>query len=132
LTINFIPTTDLPLITANHDQITQVVANLVSNAINYTSRGGIKVATFSDHEKNEVSFCVQDTGFGISPGDMNNLFERFYRGDRASQSSIPGTGLGLAICKEIISHHSGRIDVQSQENIGSVFTVNLPITQANQ
>lgn len=127
LTLHFIPTNELPLVKANQDQITQVVANLVSNAINYTARGGIKIATFYDKESNEVNFCVQDTGFGISPEDMKHLFERFYRGDRASQSSIPGTGLGLAICQEIITQHNGRIDVQSKENIGSVFTVYLPL-----
>jgi signal transduction histidine kinase len=127
LTLHFSPSTEMPLTNGNSDQITQVAANLVSNAINYTSKGGVKLATFYDLDQNEVGFLVQDTGIGISPEDKKHLFERFYRGDRVSQSSIPGTGLGLAICQEIVSHHNGRIEVQSEENVGSVFKVFLPI-----
>jgi signal transduction histidine kinase len=127
LIINFFPHVDIPLTKANGDQITQVAANLVANSINYTNKGGIKIATFHDPEKNEVGFYVQDTGIGIAPKDLEHVFERFYRGDRVSQSSIPGTGLGLAICQEIVRHHDGRIELQSEENLGSVFTIYLPI-----
>ncbi len=128
LKIDFIPETDLPPIWADGDQITQVVLNLVTNAVNYTKSGMVTIITFSQEKNGQALSCfrVEDTGAGISPQDLKHLFEPFFRGEQDSQSSIPGTGLGLAICQEIVQQHAGYIEVQSEIGIGSAFTVYFP------
>jgi len=131
LDLQFIPGMNLPQVWAVKDHITQVAANLVANAINYTPTGAVHVETFYDADNSFIGFSVKDTGLGITPEDRQHLFERFYRGDRASQSTIPGTGLGLAICQEIINEHNGHIEVESAVNSGSKFTVYLPLTKPN-
>lgn len=128
LALKFQPEIDLPAIWADGDQITQVVMNLVTNAVIYTPSGGVTIRTFSKQENEHSLSCIQvkDTGTGIAPQDLKHLFEPFYRGEQNSQSAIPGTGLGLAICQEIIEQHNGYIDVQSELGQGSSFTVYLP------
>ncbi len=118
LDLQFHPVEPLPKIWADSDQINQVINNLVGNAINYTPRGSICVETWLDSEKNRVGLRLKDTGFGIAKDDLPHLFERFYRGQQASQSTIPGTGLGLAITKEIVSRHKGSIEVESSVECG--------------
>ena len=120
---------DLPKIWADEKQLSQAINNLVSNAINYTSQGSVRVYTSYDIGKDLVNLMVQDTGFGIEARDLPHLFERFYRGKRAGQSTIPGTGLGLAITKEIITRHQGQIEVQTDPGEGSVFKVLLPASR---
>ncbi|MBN2501645.1 MAG: HAMP domain-containing histidine kinase [Anaerolineales bacterium] len=128
LKIDFIPESDLPPIWADGDQITQVVLNLVTNAVNYTKSGMVTIITFSQEKDGQALSCfrVEDTGAGISPQDLKHLFEPFFRGEQDSQSSIPGTGLGLAICQEIVQQHAGYIEVQSEIGMGSAFTVYFP------
>src|SRR5262249_1414131 len=109
----------LPEIRGEFNQLAQVVTNLVSNSINYTPNGGITVRTLFDEKQQQVCLEVTDTGMGISEADIPHLFTRFYRGERAGQSSIPGTGLGLSIVKEIVDLHSGHIAVQSQVGHGT-------------
>jgi signal transduction histidine kinase len=110
--------------------IVQAVSNLLTNALNYTPRGGkVLVATVSEIVDNEpwVGFRIQDTGRGIDSKDLPHLFERFYRGKAGHDSGAPGTGLGLAIVKQVVEHHHGRIDVEnSPAGHGAVFTVWLP------
>lgn len=123
---------NLPELWGDSQQLTQVMTNLIGNAINYTPKGMVKVTTSFDALHHQAIAVVQDTGFGISGEDIPHLFGRFYRGIRASQSDIPGTGLGLAITKEILDCHQGHISVQSQEDVGSTFTVTLPIDAPQQ
>ncbi len=118
---------DLPPIWANQDQMAQVITNLTVNAINYTPDGQIKIRTELDEDEGKALLQVQDTGIGIDPADLPRLFQRFYRGRRAVESSTPGSGLGLAISKRIIELHGGEINVDSQPNEGSTFSVRLPI-----
>ncbi len=116
---------DLPLIQGERNQLIQVVTNLVSNALNYTPVGNIQVSTYLDGD--QVCLQVEDTGMGIEPEDRPHIFERFYRGQRASQSNIPGTGLGLGIVKEIVDLHKGEIEVQSEVGAGTVFRARFPV-----
>jgi signal transduction histidine kinase len=110
-----------------HDpvRIGQVVANLVGNAIKFTPRGGrvrVEVAGTPGGARIEVS----DTGVGIAPDELPRIFERFYRGTRASEARGSGSGLGLAIVRSIVEMHGGSVDVESHLGSGSRFTVKLP------
>jgi PAS domain S-box-containing protein len=121
---------DLVPVWLDESTIVQAVSNLLTNALNYTPRGGkVLVATVSEIVDNEpwVGFRIQDTGRGIDSKDLPHLFERFYRGKAGHDSGAPGTGLGLAIVKQVVEHHHGRIDVEnSPAGHGAVFTVWLP------
>ncbi len=112
---------------ADQEQIGQVIRNLLSNALKFTSAGGKVTVTVRSRGEDEglVEMQVSDTGSGISPRDQAHLFERFYRGE-ATARGIPGTGLGLAIVKEIIEEHGGSVSVESEVGVGSTFTVLLP------
>jgi two-component system sensor histidine kinase BaeS len=110
--------------------IVQAVSNLLTNAMNYTPRGGIiSVTTMSKFDENKtwIGFRIQDNGFGIDNKDMPHLFERFYRGKAGHESGAPGTGLGLAIVKQIMNQHQGKIDVDNvSRGRGAIFTIWLP------
>ncbi|MEW5987942.1 MAG: GAF domain-containing protein [Chloroflexota bacterium] len=128
LQLTFAPDMALPLIQAEGNQVSQVVTNLITNAIHYNkAHGAVRLRTFLDSERGMACLEVADSGLGIEPEDRPRLFDRFYRGRRVSQSNIPGTGLGLAIVKEIVNLHGGAIDVQSQPGEGSTFRVWLPL-----
>jgi signal transduction histidine kinase len=110
-----------------HDpvRVGQVVANLVGNGIKFTDRGGwirIDVNATPDGARIEVA----DTGVGIAPDELPRIFERFYRGTRASEARGSGSGLGLAIVRSIVEMHGGSIAVETRLGSGSTFTVNLP------
>lgn len=113
---------DLPHARGARDLLLRVVAILTENAIRYTPHGQVRVGT--DLVNDQVCLWVQDTGRGIEPEDRPHIFERFYRG--RSVSNIPGSGLGLAIVKEIVDLHGGKIEVESEVGVGSVFKVWLP------
>ena len=127
LELSFELDSSLPMVMGNSQQLTQVVTNLVSNAINYTPAGHMAVRLDFDAERKQVRLQVQDNGMGIEPVDMPHLFERFYRGQQVSRSDIRGTGLGLAIVKEIIDRHNGTVTVQSEVGVGSIFRVWFPV-----
>jgi signal transduction histidine kinase len=110
---------------ADQERMGQVVRNLLSNAIKFTPAGGEVTVTVRPREGGLVEMKVSDTGIGISPGDQDHLFKRFYRG-KATERDISGTGLGLAIVKEIVEEHGGSVSVESELEVGSVFTVLLP------
>ncbi len=120
LTLTFEPSADLPLVRGDIHRLLQVATNLITNAINYTSTGAIQVRSFQRDDR--VGFEVQDTGMGIAPEDLAHLGQRFYRGQRASQSSVRGTGLGLNIVKEIVDWHGGTLEIQSEIGAGSTFS----------
>ena len=106
--------------------LTQMLYNLVDNAIKYTPRGGqVKVELQRSGKK--ALLKVSDTGVGIPKNDLPHIFERFYRVDRARARETGGTGLGLAIVKQIAVQHGGDVLVASEEGKGSTFTVELPL-----
>jgi PAS domain S-box-containing protein len=112
---------DLPQVRGEKNQLMQVATNLIDNALNYTPAGEVEVTT--GWNANEGYLEVRDTGIGIDPEDLPNLFQRFYRGRRAQEHQIPGTGLGLAIVKEIVDLHDGHISVESAPGQGTIFRV---------
>jgi len=106
-------------------QLVQLVQNLIDNAVKYTPEGGsIEVTAAPSGES--VSISVRDTGIGIPHGEIDRIFERFYRVDKARSRRLGGTGLGLAIVKDIVDAHSGTIAVDTQLGKGSRFIVTLP------
>ncbi|MBX3056690.1 MAG: GAF domain-containing protein [Anaerolineae bacterium] len=121
---------DLPPVHGEPIQLSLVVSHLLHNAIQFTPVGGIVVRTGLNEAGTAVYLQVMDTGAGIPQADRPHLFERFYRGQRATQSNIPGTGLGLAIVKEVADLHGGDIEVESVEGEGTTFTVWLPVAMS--
>jgi signal transduction histidine kinase len=107
-------------------QLRQVLGNLLDNALNYTPSGG-EVSVSLYREGTDAVVKVEDTGCGIPEEDLNYIFERFFRVDRARSREGGGTGLGLAIVSEIIAKHSGRVWVESEEGRGSRFYFALPL-----
>ncbi len=117
-------TKDPTPISGTKEQVTRVVTNLLGNAIKYTHNGGIHVKTW--HDDGSVVLEIKDTGMGIAPQDLDHVYERFYRGENVSQSTIPGTGLGLAIAYEIIESLGGNIRIESELGSGTIATVSFP------
>lgn len=105
------------------DKLRQVFVNLLQNAIKYTDDGSIEVLL--EEDKKLVNITVKDTGIGIPEEDINRVFERFYRVDKARSRAVGGTGLGLAIVKHIIEAHNSKIIVQSRLGEGSTFSFKL-------
>ena len=106
-------------------RLSQVIANLLGNAIHYNKPGGKVIITTSLEGKQAV-VVVQDTGCGIPSEAVPHLFDRFYRVDEARSRQTGGSGLGLAICKSIVDAHDGSISVESEVEVGSVFSVQVP------
>jgi two-component system phosphate regulon sensor histidine kinase PhoR len=107
-------------------QIQQAISNIIDNAMKYTPKQGeIKVST--TQFKDEVRIDISDTGIGIPERDLERIFERFYRVDKARSRKLGGTGLGLSIVKNIILNHNGKIWCKSTEEKGSTFSFTLPI-----
>jgi signal transduction histidine kinase len=115
----------LPLVTGNPLRLDQVITNLVTNAIKFTTEGSVSVVAREDD--GWVVLEVQDTGIGIPLEDQERLFQKFYRVRSADTHGIQGTGLGLAIVRSILEAYGGQITVASFPRLGSTFTVRLPV-----
>jgi PAS domain S-box-containing protein len=130
LTLNTDLQPNLESVWIDEPTITQAVSNLLTNAMNYTPRGGnIVVSTMTELRDGEswVGCRVQDTGQGIDRNDLPHLFERFYRGKAGHDSGAPGTGLGLAIVKQVVDIHHGQINAENGAGgQGAIFTIWLP------
>ena len=96
---------------------------LLQNAIKYTEKG--KVEVLVEEEDRFGKIIIKDTGLGISKDDLNRIFERFYRVDKARSRAVGGTGLGLAIVKHIVEAHGSKIEVESVPGKGSEFSFRL-------
>lgn len=112
------------------EKITQVIVNLISNAIRYTGcnskvNGIIFIKLYK--ENNFIKIIVKDNGIGIPEESLDYVFERFYRVDKSRCRNTGGTGIGLAICKSIIDLHKGQIEVKSKIDEGSEFIITLPV-----
>jgi signal transduction histidine kinase len=116
---------DMPLGHGDERRITQVLLNLVGNAIKFTEAGEVRVEVGAPDDTFLVS--VADTGPGIAPADQERIFEEFHQVDSSSTRKKGGTGLGLSIAKRIIEMHGGRIWVESSPGRGSTFWFRLPI-----
>ncbi len=113
------------LIKTDENKLKQILINLLSNAVNYTQQGEIEIGFMI--ENGNIIFFVKDTGVGISPKDIDHIFETFYRGESAKKNAIKGLGLGLSIVKELVSLLHGTIAFESEVNKGTSFFVKLPI-----
>jgi two-component system phosphate regulon sensor histidine kinase PhoR len=109
----------------NARRLSQVVDNLVGNAIKYTPRDGHIGVQVSEGE-NHIKLCVTDDGIGIPLADQAFVFDKFFRVDTPTTRDVPGTGLGLSIVKSVVEKHGGRVWVESTPRAGSTFTVLLP------
>ena len=131
---------DLPAVLGDEDRLTQVLSNLLDNAIKYTpGKGTITVAAHpvSDDATQPavvtaVELSVTDTGIGIPEQDRPRVFERFYRVDKARSRELGGTGLGLAIVRHIVEGLGGRVWAEGNVPTGSRFIVRLPVQQISQ
>lgn len=112
-------------IKADKDRIEQVIVNLVDNAIKYTNEAG-RISISLVEQPSEVTFTVSDNGIGIPKEDIDRVFERFYRVDKARSRELGGTGLGLGIAKHIVLAHRGNISVESEIKKGTKVIVRLP------
>lgn len=117
---------DLPTVLADKERITQVVTNLVENAIKFNREGGkVNITACPSAQKNKILFCVSDTGIGIAEGELDKIFDKFYQVDSSEKRKYGGCGLGLAISKNIIRLHKGRIWAESNLESGSKFFFEL-------
>lgn len=108
--------------------IRQILLNIISNAVKYTGENG-KVSVKQYIKSEKVFIEVKDNGIGIPQEDIDRIFERFYRVDKARSRSVGGTGLGLAITKHMVKALNGNIKVESELGVGSKFTIELPFNQ---
>lgn len=106
------------------DRLREVITNLFDNAVKYTDAGKITIGITGNTEV--VQLSVKDTGHGIPKADIPHMFQKFYRVDNSATRTVGGTGLGLFICRKIIELYGGKIWVESEEEVGSTFFINLP------
>jgi two-component system phosphate regulon sensor histidine kinase PhoR len=129
LQLEFIPPEKLPLALVDPRLLTQVLSNILTNALNYTQPNGqIKLTanTALADGRQWVTISISDNGEGILPDELPHIFERFYRGSASRKTNAPGTGLGLAISQEILGRMGGKISVVSEPDRGSTFTIWMP------
>ncbi|MCL2223930.1 MAG: cell wall metabolism sensor histidine kinase WalK [Defluviitaleaceae bacterium] len=120
--IKFLPPPSVCFIEANAARINQVVSNILSNSVKYSSENTTIEITMELTEK-YYRVYIKDNGMGIPPESLNRIFERFYRVDKARARALGGTGLGLAIVKEIMEEHGGRVSVSSQPGVGTTMVL---------
>ena len=124
--LSFSTTTELPAFYGDRDRLEQVLYNIISNSVKYTPNGG-KIDVFSGKIYNDVYIRIRDNGIGIPEKDLSQIFERFYRVDKARSRELGGTGLGLAISKGIVEAHGGSIKITSKVDKGTEVLITLPL-----
>jgi PAS domain S-box-containing protein len=112
-------------VSGDFDRLVQVVENLLTNALKFTGAGGVVTIRVSDAGPMAL-VEVADSGAGVAPEEVSKLFQRLYRGSDAVATQTQGAGLGLPIAQKIVHAHEGRIDVTSEQGVGTVFRVHLP------
>ncbi|WP_286883808.1 cell wall metabolism sensor histidine kinase WalK [Aneurinibacillus sp. UBA3580] len=126
-----VPESGLPRVKADRDNIIQVLDNLISNAMKYSSEN-TTVVIQAHEEENVVRIEIIDEGIGIRRRDLDRIFERFYRVDKARSRSMGGTGLGLSIARQIVLAHGGTIEIDSEWGKGTRVSFTLPIYGENE
>ncbi len=124
-TVNCFVTADVPPVYADKSEIERVVLNILSNSIKYTKDGG-EIKIYVGFVYNDAYIKIFDNGIGIPEEDLNRIFERFYRVDKARTREMGGTGLGLSIAKEILDKNGGSIDIKSVVGQGTEVVVRVP------
>lgn len=116
----------------NHSLLSELLVNLLDNAVKYNRQNGQVSVKLSKTADNHMVLIVSDTGIGIPKDKQNRVFERFYRGESSRSKETGGTGLGLAMCKHIISRHHGTVTLDSVEGRGTTITVTMPCLSAQE
>ena len=124
--VNCFVTADVPNVYADRDGIERVILNILSNSIKYTPEGG-KIDIYVGYVHNDAYIKIKDTGIGIPKKDLDRIFERFYRVDKARSRQLGGTGLGLSIAKEIIDKNNGSINIKSKVDEGTEVVIQIPV-----
>jgi signal transduction histidine kinase len=119
-------TADLPMVEMDPERMTQVLGNLVSNALRHTPSGGTISLSAEPVGDKTLRLMVEDSGSGIPAEDLPHIFERFFRGDRVRERT-GSSGLGLAIARSIVEAHGGSITAESAEGQGTRFLITLPV-----
>lgn len=119
---------DLPVM-GDRQKLSRVFSNLVSNAIKYTKSGNITVR--GERKEDLVKITVKDEGVGIAKNELDQIFDKFYRAESSKNSSANGSGLGLTFVRKVIEAHDGSIEVDSQLNEGTEFSVYLPLSNVD-
>ncbi|MEO1800861.1 MAG: ATP-binding protein, partial [Cyanobacteria bacterium J06629_2] len=119
----------LPTVMANESQLEQVFQNLISNALKFQRPNTTPRVEISVTQEDEWQFSFKDNGIGIKPEKFPSIFQMFKRLHKRQE--YPGTGIGLAICQKVIDAHGGRIWVESEPGIGTVFHFTLPVKDEN-
>jgi len=117
---------DGPPIFTDEGKLSQILRNLISNALKFTERGEVRVAALPPDESGIVTFSVTDTGIGIAPGDLQRIFEEFAQVEHRLQKNVKGTGLGLSLSRRLTELLGGSLSVESEPGVGSTFTVTIP------
>ena len=117
---------ELPTLTTDEGKVSQILRNLISNALKFTEAGVVRVAA-EIGEEGTVTFLVSDTGIGIPSADQTRIFEEFFQIENPLQKRVKGTGLGLSLCRKMAEFLGGSIEVKSLPGVGSTFFVKLPI-----
>lgn len=125
---------DVPVHTsvfADEEMVTIVIRNLISNAVKYTHRGG-NISVFTEESENKITIGVKDSGVGIPPEKMQEMFKASTRHTNSGTEGESGTGLGLVICKDFVERNGGRIWIESEPGKGSVFYFSLPVAHKDE
>lgn len=109
-------------------RLAQILSNLIGNAVKFTSQGEV-VLRLSSQADRQIQFEIQDTGIGIAPEKLESIFDAFTQADSSTTRNFGGTGLGLSITRKLVAMLGGELEVQSQLDVGSCFTVRLPLEQ---
>ncbi len=128
-TLIYHPLNEVPIIMGDRDGFERIIMNIVSNALKYTPSGG-KIEVYTSKVYKDICIKVVDNGIGIPKEKLPNIFDRFYRVDKARSRDTGGTGLGLAIAKQTLeTAFNGKIKIASELNKGTEVTITIPVQE---
>jgi signal transduction histidine kinase/CheY-like chemotaxis protein len=117
----------LPRLHTDEAKVSQILRNLLSNALKFTERGEVRVTATADEAAGTIAFAVADTGIGIAPADLSRIFDEFTQIEHRLQRAVRGTGLGLALSRRLAELLGGSLTVESAPGVGSTFTLTVPV-----
>ena len=123
--INILSEEDI-ILTADKMHIANIISNLLENSVKYSGDSVTIDIDYRESGNETVCITIRDNGFGISKTDCQFVFDKFFRSCSASDKGIPGMGLGLAYVKQLVQAHKGSIAMESEEGVGTLFTIKLP------
>lgn len=129
IALSFESNTDCFIMDYDREKLQQVIINLVGNAIKYTTnKGKVKLSVHLDEDKSKLDIVVQDTGIGIAPENLPNIFNRFFQVDNSNTRTSSGFGIGLALVANLVKIMHGKIEVNSEIDSGTRFSIQLPVS----